>query len=74
MEVNKLKKIIVVLIIMFVQIFSAQVCHAGLFDGLKKLFSSVKQESIDEDSVITALKEAISVGTDNDFLDSSCWL
>ena len=65
MEANKLKKIIVVLIIVFVQIFSTHVCHAGLFDGLKKLFSSAKQQSIDEDTVITALKEAISVGTDN---------
>ena len=65
METNKLKKAISVLIIIFVQIFSTQVCHAGLFDGLKKLFSSAKKESIDEGTIITALKEAISVGTDN---------
>jgi hypothetical protein len=51
--------------ILFVQIFSAHVCHAGLFDGLKKLFSSSKQESVDENTIITALKEAISIGTDN---------
>jgi len=60
-----LKKAIIVLIIIFVQIFSTHICHAGLFDGLKKLFSSSKQEGIDENTIITALKEAISVGTDN---------
>ncbi len=60
-----MKKAIIVLIIIFVQIFSAHVCHAGLFDGLKKLFSSVKQEKIDEGTIIAALKEAISIGTDN---------
>ena len=70
METNKLKKAIIVLIIIFVQIFSTHVCHAGLLDGLKKLFSSAKQETIDkgtidESTIITALKEAISVGTDN---------
>jgi hypothetical protein len=52
-------------LILSAQIFSAHVCHAGLFDGLKKLFSSLKQESVDENTIITALKEAISVGTDN---------
>lgn len=60
-----MKKAIIVLIIIFVQIFSTHVCHAGLFDGLKKLFSSSKQEWNDESTIITALKEAISVGTDN---------
>jgi hypothetical protein len=65
MEANKLKNAIIVLIIIFVQIFSTHVCHAGLFDGLKKLFSSSKLERVDENSIITALKEAISIGTDN---------
>jgi hypothetical protein len=65
MEANKLKRAIIVLIIIFVQIFSTHVCHAGLFDRLKKLFSSSKQEWNDESTIITALKEAISVGTDN---------
>ena len=70
MEVNKLKKPIIILMIIFVQIFSTHVCHAGLFGGLKKLFSSARQEmidngTIDENTIITALKEAISVGTDN---------
>ena len=51
--------------ILFMQIFSAHVCHAGLFDRFKKLFSSSKQESIDEGTIVTALKEAISIGTDN---------
>jgi len=65
-----LKKPIIILMIIFVQIFSTHVCHAGLFGGLKKLFSSAKQEmidkgTIDESTIITALKEAISVGTDN---------
>jgi hypothetical protein len=65
MEANKLKKAIIVLIIIFVQTFSTHVCHAGLFDGLKKIFNGSKQVGIDESSIITALKEAISVGTDN---------
>jgi len=60
-----LKKVIIVLMIIFVQIFSAHVCHAGLFDTFKKLFSSSKQEKIDDNTIITALKEAISIGTDN---------
>jgi hypothetical protein len=65
METGKLKKAIIILMILFVQIFSAHVCHAGLFDRLKKLFTSSKQVSIDEGTIITALKEAISIGTDN---------
>ncbi len=60
-----MKKVIIILLILFAQIFSAHVCHAGLFDGLKKLFSSSKLESVDENTIITALKEAISIGTDN---------
>ncbi len=60
-----MKKTIIVLLIMFVQIFSAHICHAGLFDGFKKLFSSVTQEGIDESTIIAALKEAISIGSDN---------
>ncbi len=60
-----MKKAIIVLIIMFVQIFSAHVCQAGLLDGFKKLFSRSKHEKFDERTIIAALKEAISIGTDN---------
>ena len=60
-----MKKAIIILVILFVQIFSAHICHAGLFDRFKKLFTSSKQVSIDESTIITALKEAISIGTDN---------
>ncbi len=61
----KLKKVIIILVILFAQVFSSHVCHAGLFDGLKKLFRSSKQESVDDNTIIMALKEAISIGTDN---------
>ena len=60
-----MKKVIIILMFLIVQIFSVHVCHAGLFDGLKKLFSSSKLESVDENAIIKALKEAISIGTDN---------
>jgi len=60
-----MKKAIIILVMMFVHIFSVHVCHAGLFDTFKKLFSSSKLESVDENTIITALKEAISIGTDN---------
>ena len=60
-----MRKAIIIMAIIFVQISSMHVSQAGLFDGLKKLFSSSKQESINESTIVTALKEAISVGTDN---------
>lgn len=60
-----MKKVVIILMILFVQIVSTHVCHAGLFDTFKKLFSSSKQERVDENTIITALKEAISIGTDN---------
>ena len=60
-----MKKVIIILVILFAQVFSSHVCHAGLFDGLKKLFRSSKQESVDDNTIIMALKEAISIGTDN---------
>jgi len=62
---HKLKKTIIVLMIISVQIFSVHVCHAGLFDTFKKIFSTSKLEKVDENTIITALKEAISIGTDN---------
>jgi hypothetical protein len=62
-----MRKMIIILVIMLVHIFSVHVCHAGFFDAFKKLFgnASSKLESIDDNTIITALKEAISVGTDN---------
>ncbi len=60
-----MKKAIIVLMIIFVQIFYTHACHAGLFDTFKKIFSTSKQEKIDDNTIITALKEAISIGTDN---------
>ncbi len=60
-----MKKVIIILLILFAQFFSTHICHAGLFDGLKKLFSSSKLASVDENAIVKALKEAISIGTDN---------
>lgn len=60
-----MKKTIIILMIILVHIFSTHICHAGLFDTFKKLFNSSKQEKIDENTIITALKESISIGTDN---------
>ena len=60
-----MRKAIIIMAIMFMQVSSMHVCQAGLFDGLKKLLSGAKQEGIDESTIVTALKEAISVGTDN---------
>jgi len=60
-----MRKSIIILLIIFMQISSAHVCHAGFFDRLKKLFSSSNLEKVDENTITTALKEAISIGTDN---------
>ncbi len=60
-----MRKAIIIMVIMFMPIYSARVCHAGLFDTLKKIFSSPKLKGVDENTIVTALKEAISIGTDN---------
>jgi hypothetical protein len=60
-----MRKTVIIFMILFVQVSTTHICHAGLFDGLKKLFNSSKQEQIDESTIVTALKEAISIGTDN---------
>ncbi len=60
-----MRKVIIILAIVFMQVFSVHVCHAGLFDSFKRLFSSSKLEGVNENTIITALKEAITIGTDN---------
>lgn len=60
-----MRKAIIILVILFIQIFSVHICQAGLFGKFKKLFNSSTVESIDENTIVTALKDAISIGTDN---------
>ena len=60
-----MKKINIVLMVIFLEIFSTHLCHAGFLDGLKKIFTSSQQTISDENTIISALKEAISIGTDN---------
>lgn len=60
-----MRKVNIILIIMCVQIFSIHTCHAGLFDSLKKIFSNSKEKRIGDNTIISALKETISIGTDN---------
>lgn len=60
-----MKKIVIVLIIIFVQILSSQLCYAGFLDSLKNIFSNSRQNISDENTIISALKEAVSIGTDN---------
>ncbi len=60
-----MKKTNVILLIIFVEIFSSHLCYAGFLDSIKKIFSSTSQKISDENTIISALKEAISVGTGN---------
>ncbi len=60
-----MKKTNIILMIIIVEIFSSHLCYAGFLDSLKKVFSSTQQRSSDESTIISALKEAISIGTDN---------
>ncbi len=60
-----MKKTNIVLMVIIIEIFSTHLCHAGLLDGLKNIFKNSPQTMSEESSVISALKEAISIGTDN---------
>ncbi len=60
-----MKKINIVLMVIFLEIFLTQLCHAGFLDGLKKIFTKSQQTVSDENTIISALKEAVSIGTDN---------
>ncbi len=60
-----MKKTNIILVIIFVQIFSTQLCYAGLFDNIVKMFGSSSQEKPDENTIMSALKEAISIGANN---------
>ena len=60
-----MKKTNIILVIIFVQIFSAQLCYAGLFDNIVKMFGGSSQEKPDENTIMSALKEAISIGANN---------
>ncbi len=60
-----MRKINIILIIIFVELFSSHLCYAGFLDSIKQIFSNSSQTMSDENTIISALKEAISIGTDN---------
>ncbi len=60
-----MKKVNIFLVIIFVQIFVAHLCYAGLFDNIMKMFGGSSQEKSDESTIVSALKEAISIGANN---------
>ncbi len=60
-----MKKTNIILLIIFVQIFSSHICHAGFLDNVMKMFGGSSQEKHDENTITSALKEAISIGANN---------
>ncbi|MCP4264799.1 MAG: DUF4197 domain-containing protein [Candidatus Brocadiaceae bacterium] len=60
-----MKKFNIVLVVIFLEIFSTHLCYAGFLDGLKKIFTKSQQTVSDENTIVSALKEAVSIGTDN---------
>ncbi len=60
-----MKKVNIFLVIIFVQIFIAHLCYGGLFDNIMKMFGGSSQEKSDESTIVSALKEAISIGANN---------
>jgi hypothetical protein len=60
-----MKKTNIFLMVIFIEIFSTHLCYAGFLDSLKKIFTNTQQTVSDENTIISALKEAISIGTDN---------
>lgn len=53
------------LVIMIGQIFVVFPCYGGIFDKIFKTFESSAQTMSDNDSIVSALKEAISIGANN---------
>ena len=60
-----MKKTNIILLIIFVQIFSSHICYAGFLDNVTKMFGGSSQEKPDENTITSALKEAISIGANN---------
>ena len=60
-----MRKTNIILVIILVQIFSAQLCYAGFLDSVMKMFGGSSQVKSDENTIISALKEAISIGANN---------
>ncbi len=60
-----MKKTNIILVIIFVQVFLTFSCYAGIFDNIMKVFKNVPQTKSDESTIISALKEAISIGSNN---------
>ncbi len=53
------------LAIMLVQIFIIYPCYGGIFDKIFKTFGGTEQARSNSDSIISALKEAITIGANN---------
>ena len=60
-----MKKANILLVIIVVQIFSAHLCYAGFLDNVMKMFGGSSQEKPDENTITSALKEAIVIGANN---------
>ncbi len=60
-----MKKANIILVIIIVQIFSAHLCYAGFLDNIVKMFGGSSQEKPDDNTIMSALKEAISIGANN---------
>ncbi len=60
-----MRRLNIILIIILVQIFPALSSYAGIFDNIMKVFSNAPQTKSDESTIASALKEAISIGTNN---------
>ena len=60
-----MKKANIILIIIFTLIFFTHTCHAGFLDNIMKMFGGSSQEKTDESTIMSALKEAISIGANN---------
>jgi hypothetical protein len=58
-----MKKAIFLFIFLF--LFVSAVSHAGFFDDLVKGITGVGKKGLDESTVISGLKEALSIGTEN---------
>jgi len=54
----------IALLIMVILFFSAPLCYAGLFDDILRGIGVSKEEGLDDDTVISGLKEALSISTD----------
>ncbi|GJQ60567.1 MAG: DUF4197 domain-containing protein [Candidatus Scalindua sp. AMX11] len=55
----------IILVIMVVQIFVIYPCYGGIFDKILKTLGGSAQTTSNADSIVSALKEAIAIGTNN---------